>query len=79
MRLFNFRSRRVLPTHLPTNKKKEKIEYISVPELKKYLESLDDNIERSAYSIEKLVNTEILPNHKYANARSSNCSRRNII
>ena len=60
MRLFNFRSRRVLPTNLPTNKKKEKIEYISVPELKKYLESLDDNIERSAYSIEKLVNTERL-------------------
>ena len=37
-----------------------KIEYISLYELEKYLVSLDDNIERSAYSIDQLNSTERL-------------------
>ena len=57
--MFLFRSRRVTSDQvLPP--KKDKVEYISIVELEKYLKSLDDNIERSAYSIDQLNNTERL-------------------
>jgi len=57
--MFIFRSRRVMTDQVLPNKK-NKTEHISLAELAKYLGSLDDNIERKAYSIENLNNTERL-------------------
>ena len=59
MRMSIFRSRRVMTDQVIPNKK-GRTDYISRDELAKYLRSLDDNIERSAYSIENLNNTERL-------------------
>ena len=55
-----FRSQRVATNRGVPNKNKQKKSYISTEELTKYLRSLDDNIERSAYSLEQLKNTERL-------------------
>lgn len=55
-----FRSRRVATNQSVPDKNKQTKDYISIEELTKYLRSLDDNIERSAYSLEQLKNTERL-------------------
>lgn len=58
MRMLLFRSRRVTTSRGIPDRNKQKKAYISTEELTKYLRSLDDNIERSAYSLEQLKNTE---------------------
>tara|TARA_B100000242_G_C42948076_1_gene439650 strand:+ start:314 stop:709 length:396 start_codon:yes stop_codon:yes gene_type:complete len=60
MRMLLFRSRRVASSQGVPERDKQKKSYISTEELTKYLKSLDDNIERSAYSLEQLNNTERL-------------------